>query len=191
MRIVNVAQVDESDRQQIALVLIKAFNGQWLPDLDSALEAIQESLRPDHVSRVAIDDDGRVLGWIAAIPQYGKPANVTAWELHPLAIDPAHQGRGIGRALVADLEQQVAARGAVTLYVLTDDLDNSTSLGGVDLYPDPLEQLATIRNLKGHPYEFYLKCGFVLAGVIPDADGIGKPDILLAKRVNEPSGRPL
>ena len=191
MRIVNLAQVDESDRQQIALVLIKAFKGQWLPDLDSALEEIQESLRPDHVSRVAIDDDGRALGWIAAIPQYGKPANATAWELHPLAIDPAHQGRGIGRALVADLEQQVAARGAVTLYVLTDDLDNSTSLGGVDLYPDPLEQLATIRNLKGHPYEFYLKCGFVLAGVIPDADGIGKPDILLAKRVNEPSGRPL
>ena len=40
-----------------------------------------------------------------------------------------------------------------------------------------------VRNLRGHPYEFYQRCGFTIVGVVPDANGLGKPDILLAKRV--------
>jgi aminoglycoside 6'-N-acetyltransferase I len=58
-----------------------------------------------------------------------------------------------------------------------------TSLSGVDLYDDLPNHLAHIRNVKGHPYSFYLKCGFVIAGAVPDANGPGKPDILMAKRV--------
>jgi aminoglycoside 6'-N-acetyltransferase I len=28
----------------------------------------------------------------------------------------------------------------------------------------------------GHPYEFYMKIGFSIVGVMPDANGVGKPD---------------
>ena len=93
------------------------------------------------------------------------------------------QRRGIGRALVADLEDRVRERGAVTLFLGTDDEDDRTSLGGIDLYPDPLQHLERLRNLRGHPFEFYRKCGFVVVGVLPDANGFGKPDIYMAKRV--------
>ena len=31
--------------------------------------------------------------------------------------------------------------------------------------------------------EFYLRVGFHIVGVIPDANGFGKPDILMAKRI--------
>jgi aminoglycoside 6'-N-acetyltransferase I len=41
--------------------------------------------------------------------------------------------------------------------------------------------IVSIRNLKRHPYEFYQKLGYVIVGVIPDANGPGKPDILMAK----------
>ncbi len=58
-----------------------------------------------------------------------------------------------------------------------------TSLSGVDLYPDPLWHLAHITNFKGHPYDFYRRMGFAIAGVLPDANGPGKPDIFLAKSV--------
>ena len=75
------------------------------------------------------------------------------------------------------------ARGALTLWLGTDDEDGSTSLSGVDVYPDPLEHLTRIQNLREHPYTFYLKMGFVLVGVMPDANGWGKPDIYMAKRV--------
>jgi len=64
-----------------------------------------------------------------------------------------------------------------------DDEDGRTSLGGVDLYPDVLERAAAIRNLHSHPFEFYLKLGYSLVGIIPDADGPGKPDIPMAKWV--------
>lgn len=33
------------------------------------------------------------------------------------------------------------------------------------------------------PYEFYQKLGYAIIGVVPDANGLGKPDILMAKRV--------
>jgi aminoglycoside 6'-N-acetyltransferase I len=58
-----------------------------------------------------------------------------------------------------------------------------TTLAGVNLYPNVFEHIATIKNLHGHPYEFYQKCGFVIVGVVPDANGPGKPDIYMAKPV--------
>jgi aminoglycoside 6'-N-acetyltransferase I len=59
-----------------------------------------------------------------------------------------------------------------------------TSLGGADLYRDLWQQIANIVNLKGHPYEFYMKLGYVITGVMPDANGHGKPDIYMGKRLS-------
>ncbi len=105
------------------------------------------------------------------------------WELHPLVVNPSVQRRGIGRTLVADLELQVRQRGGLTILLGSDDEDDMTTLSGVELYPDVWPHIKNIRNLHGHPFEFYQKCGFVIVGVIPDANGWGKPDILMAKRV--------
>ncbi len=40
-----------------------------------------------------------------------------------------------------------------------------------------------IKNLKRHPYEFYQKLGYVIVVLVPDANGLGKPDILMAKSI--------
>ncbi|MCX7029698.1 MAG: hypothetical protein NTU62_06205 [Spirochaetes bacterium] len=46
-----------------------------------------------------------------------------------------------------------------------------------------LARLGQIRNLRSHPYKFYLMNGFSIVGVMPDANGFGKPDITMAKRI--------
>jgi aminoglycoside 6'-N-acetyltransferase I len=186
VRIVDLTTDNETLLRQVAALVVAAFR-EHTPSystIESALEEVRESLDDGRISRVALDDDGTPLGWIGGIPGYGG----NAWELHPLAVRPDTQDRGVGSALVADLEEQVRARGGMTIWLGTDDETGRTSLSGVDLYPDPLAHLARIRNLRRHPFEFYLKQGFVITGVIPDASGPGKPDILMAKRVMRAEG---
>jgi len=182
MRIVDLLPDDGAAIQQAASLLsrvIREHSADAWPDMAEALEEVREFFGPDRISRVAVDEAGSVLGWIGGTPHY----NGHVWELHPLVVQPDHQRQGIGRALVADLEALVRARGGLTLWVGTDDEDDRTTLSGTDLYPNPLEHLARIRNLRGHPYEFYQKVGFAIVGVMPDANGWGKPDIYMAKRI--------
>ena len=170
-------------QQQAAALLVEGFSEHWpdtWPDLDSARLTVRESLSTNRIARAALDDaDGRLLGWAAAESLY----NGNVWELTVLVVQPSLQRQGIGRALVEDMEGQVRERGGLTIWLGSDDEDDMTSLAGVDLFPDPLAHLAAIRNYKGHPYEFYRKVGFSIAGVLPDANGLGKPDIFLAKSV--------
>ena len=58
-----------------------------------------------------------------------------------------------------------------------------TTLANVDLYRNVFEHIAKIKNLRGYPYQFYQKLGFVIVGVMSDANGRGKPDVYMAKRV--------
>ena len=74
-------------------------------------------------------------------------------------------------------------RGGLTIRLGTDDENERTSIGGVDLYPNVLEKIAKIKNFNQHPFEFYRKLGYEITGVIPDAGGFGKPDIMMCKRV--------
>lgn len=187
MQIIDLRPADERLIRQVAEMLVAAFAESapdaW-PDLQSALDEVRESFGDERISRVALDEHGDAIGWVGAIAEYD--GNV--WELHPLVVRPNLQRGGIGRALVADLEEQVRQRGGVTISLGTDDQTGQTSLGGVDLYPNVWEHIAAIRNLSGHPYEFYQKLGFVITGVLPDANGPGKPDIFMAKRVAKERG---
>lgn len=188
MRIIDLHPGYEEMIHQAAVLLMESFREEWpeaWSDLESATREVRESLAEGRISRIAVDEQGTVLGWIGGIASYDG----RVWELHPLVVNPATRGEGIGRALVEDLERQAFLRGGLTLWVGSDDESGATSLGGVDLYPQPLEHLLKIENLRRHPYEFYQKLDFVIVGVMPDANGPGKPDIYLAKRIRAGSSR--
>jgi aminoglycoside 6'-N-acetyltransferase I len=175
---------DVEQQHQVAHLLMLGFSesssNAW-PTVESAMGEVLESLDQDRISRLAVSGLGQVLGWISGICHYEG----FTWELHPLVVHPEYQRQGIGTRLVRDFEEQVRLRGAVTIYVGTDDESQMTSVGGVDLYPGVLQHISQIRNLRDHPFEFYQKLGFEVVGIIPDANGPGKPDILMAKRVPE------
>lgn len=166
---------------ETAALLRQAFHGRqtmW-DDMEVARDEVLQSLAPGRVSRVALDGAGRVVGWIGGQPQYEG----AVWELHPLAVAVGARRRGIGRALVENLEAEVASRGALTLWLGSDDELIETSLGGADLYDELPAQLARFQSGGAHPHPFYERLGFCLVGVMPDANGRGKPDLFFAKRV--------
>ncbi len=182
IQIITLSPDDEGAIEQVAALLIEGFKAHapnaW-SNMAAALEEVRESFGADRISRIALDHNGKIVGWIGGLSHYD--GNV--WEIHPLVVKPSRQEGGIGRQLVHDFEAIVRERGGLTIWVGTDDETSMTTLAEVDLYPNVLEHLAQIRNLRRHPYEFYQKLGFVIAGAMPDANGCGKPDIFLAKRV--------
>lgn len=181
MQIRDLEFEDQHIQEQVAELLFAGFADMsptaW-PTMQEAMDEVVESFAPGRISVVAILNK-KAVGWAAAIKQY----NGQVWELHPVVVHKDHRFSGIGAALIGEIESQILDRGGLTLWVGTDDESGMTSLWGQNLYPSPLKHLEDIRNLNGHPYEFYEKLGFSICGVLPDANGLGKPDIFLAKRV--------
>ncbi|MCC6568424.1 MAG: GNAT family N-acetyltransferase, partial [Anaerolineales bacterium] len=105
MRIITPQLSDQKFLHQAAQLLVDAFREHW-PDawrtLEDGLEEANELFEEGKICRAAVDDDGNLLGFIGGIPQYDGHV----WELHPLAVQPSQQGKGIGRALVEDFESQ-------------------------------------------------------------------------------------
>jgi aminoglycoside 6'-N-acetyltransferase I len=169
---------DASAVAQAAEVLLEGFP-QWITTQGEAREEVAEALEDDRVCLVARSGE-TVLGWVGAIPEYSH-----AWEIHPLVVRQDARGQGIGRALVTALEQHARAEGVLTLYLGSDDDGPvpGTNAGGIALFPDPLAHAVNL-DVTDHPVGFYRRLGFVVVGLIPDANGPGKPDIWMAKQVD-------
>jgi aminoglycoside 6'-N-acetyltransferase I len=182
MNIISPTLENEHLLHQAAQLMVDAFCEHWpdaWPTFEEGLKEIHEMLEAERFCRAAVDEQGNLIGIIGGIPTYDGHV----WELHPLAVQPNMQGKGIGRALVEDFEEQVRLRGGLTITLGSDDEDEMTSLSNVDLYENTWEKIQNVRNLKNHPFTFYQKLGYVITGIVPDANGRGKPDILMSKRV--------
>ncbi len=178
----TILTINDATKQQIhqaASVLFEAlkdFSSAW-PDIHSALSETESFLASDRLAFLALDDGG-VVGWIGAI----RHTNLL-WELHPLAIHPNHQRQGTGRALVQTLEREAQKAGVSTIYLGSDDEFGGTNIFGKNLYPNVLDHLVHLQTVSKHPYLFYQAMGYSVIGIIPDASGPGKHDILMAKRI--------
>jgi len=71
------------------------------------------------------------------------------------------------------------------------DIESATAeVADVDLYGDVPRHIADLQDLgTGHPFLFYRRLGYVVTGLMPDANGRGKPDIYMSKPVRPEQSR--
>jgi|SRR5687767_1290279 len=177
MEIVDLAAQPLEIRTQAAAILADAFpdeNG-W-PTIELGLAEI-DWIAKDGFVRAALEN-GQVAGWVGGLSEYrGR-----VWELHPIVVAKDRRLQGIGRALVHAFEDEARKRGGLTATLGTDDHYDQTTLSQVDLYRDIPGHIAGLRDLgQRHPFLFYRKLGYVVTGLMPDANGRGKPDIYMSK----------
>jgi aminoglycoside 6'-N-acetyltransferase I len=177
MVIVDLAAQPLEIRNQAASVLADAFpdeNG-W-PTIELGLAEI-EWIAKDGFVRAALDDN-EVVGWVGGLAEYrGR-----VWELHPIVVARQRRLQGIGRVLVEAFEAEARRRGGLTATLGTDDHYGQTSAFDADLYRDLPGHISALRDLgQRHPFLFYRKLGYVVTGLMPDANGRGRPDIYMSK----------
>jgi aminoglycoside 6'-N-acetyltransferase I len=132
----------------------------------------------DWLGHAALEGE-RLVGWIGAIRTYSR-----AWEIHPLVVTPDCQRRGIGSTLLAALEARARSEGLLTLFLGSDDDYGGTTLFGRDLWPGVASHIAATEvTARGHALTFYRRHGYEIVGLLPDVNGAGRPDIMLAKRL--------
>jgi aminoglycoside 6'-N-acetyltransferase I len=180
IEIVPFARLTAAQREDAATILVRALDhvpAAWKTMDEARTEVTQLCANPEWRGLAALDG-GALRGWTGGIGGYSH-----GWELHPLVVAPEYQRRGIGTRLVRALEAAARKKGVVTLYVGSDDDFGGTNIFGTDVYPDITASIRDLAPTAGHPLTFYKKMGFTVVGLIPDANGIGKHDIFLAKRI--------
>ncbi|MCR4402943.1 MAG: GNAT family N-acetyltransferase [Firmicutes bacterium] len=178
---VDLHEANPDIREQAACVLFEAFRDRNIPawtTLEDARREVSECTEDEYIC-LGIMEGNRLLGWAGLRPMYHH-----TWELHPMVIRPECQRRGLGRRLLDEIEREARSRGIIGIALGTDDETFETSLSLKELNASNIyDELKNVRNLGKHPFEFYAKCGYMVVGVIPDADGPRKPDIWMWKRL--------
>ena len=120
----HIGELRPDDRARLAELLVDtgAFHGD---EVDVALSLFDHSRRgseggigtgPADYEFVGAFEDERLVGYACFGP---TPATVGTYDLYWLAVDRAVQRRGVGRALVRDVEEKLIARGGRLLVVET------------------------------------------------------------------------
>jgi len=180
MKILDMRTLHTTQLTQAAQILTNELPLGWTT-FEDAMEEINTLLtnEPGAVLLAAVENDD-VIGWCGILPQY----NGNAYELHPLVVCRNQQGKGVGTALMDAITKCAKDKGGLTLFLGADDEapGGETSFANVDLYNNLPKHIQEF-DPGAHQSVFYIKLGFKVVGVVPDANGKGKPDIILAKQL--------
>ncbi len=149
-----VRPAERSDRLAIAGVVTRAFR-----DDGAQVAALVEALRASGHGRsevVAADDDGEIVGHVMLSRSWvdARQSLVDVLVLSPLSVDPDHQGRGVGTALLSAAVETARDLRAPALflegdpdYYATRGFSPATPLGFVrpsSRIPEPAFQVVVL-----------------------------------------------
>lgn len=136
--------LEGADREPLETLIRKTrfFNPE---EVEVALELIDDRLsqgEASHYRFLIAETDGEVAGYACWGPIPGTQASA---DLYWIVVDPKHQGKGLGAALLNDTEAWMASAGRTRVYVET----------------------STRAQYDGTRH-FYLACGYKLAAELED-----------------------
>ncbi|HHA1786127.1 TPA: aminoglycoside 6'-N-acetyltransferase AAC(6')-Iaj [Enterobacter hormaechei subsp. xiangfangensis] len=177
----SIINIVEQNNYQIdaARILTNTFldigNKTW-PTIQSAIDEVEECIDLPNIC-IGLIHNNQLIGWVGLRPMYDK-----TWELHPLVVRTDYQSKGIGSVLLAEVEKRAREVGIIGIILGTDDEYNKTSLSEITIDENNIfDAIQNIKNIHNHPYEFYQKNGYMIVGIIPNANGLRKPDIWMWK----------
>jgi D-alanine-D-alanine ligase len=152
-------EVRPEDRQAVGR-LVRATGFFSEEEADIAEELVEERLARGNASGyffLFAEEGNRLLGYACFGP---IPGSVHSFDLYWIAVDPAEQGRGIGRALMAAAERIMAGFGARLIYADTSS-----------------------RPRYGPTRAFYLSCGYREEALLADFYAPGDGKVIFSKEV--------
>ena len=127
---VRVREATEADLEAVAALRVRgwryAYRGlmppEYLAGLDAAAHAARRretfaATRGTTTDLVAVEDDGRIVGWAALGPCRDEDASPGDGEVYALYAEPERIGTGIGRALLEEVGARLARQGRPRLLL--------------------------------------------------------------------------
>lgn len=148
--------LESADREPLEKLIRETgfFNAE---EIEVAMELIDDRLSQSESShyRFLVAEDGEVSGYAC----WGEiPGTVASADLYWIVVDPRHQGKGIGAALLDEAEAWMASAGRTRVYVET-----------------------STRAQYDGTRRFYLACGYELAAELDDFYGPGDGKAMFLK----------
>ncbi len=120
---IRAASTEHLDRIKEIAVAAEMFSLEEVEFFDEMFHGALDGSLEGHCWLVAETDTGSVVGAAQYAPE---PFADRMWNLYFIAVDPNHQGAGIGSAIMAHVENELGQRGeqvARTLVVETSSTD--------------------------------------------------------------------
>lgn len=129
-------------------------------EVDIALEILEETVdqgESSHYQVMVLEVDGVTVAWSA----HGLvPMTDATYDLYWIAVDPARQGSGIGKRLLAEVEARIESAGGRWVLAETSGTSDYDATRG-----------------------FYVKAGYQVVGLIPDFYRAGDSRVTYGKRL--------
>lgn len=118
-----IRPLQEQDRDRICEI-VRAVGNFNPVEIDIAIELVDDSLQKGAASDYIVyvlEQGGGVCGYVC----FGKtPLTDSTFDFYWMAVDPPHQRKGLGRALIRFVEEEVQRRGGTLLVLETSSLQN-------------------------------------------------------------------
>lgn len=125
----NIRPIAAADRDSLARMLQRIE--QFKPDeVEVALELVDDSIRDAQGSGyecLVAAENGEIAGYICFGP---TPMTAATYDLYWIAVDPAQQGRGLGKALYQAFADKLRARGPAQVRIETSSQESYAATGG-------------------------------------------------------------